>query len=141
MPEALENLVVWQKAVALAGRVYRATEALPVRERFGLTSQLQRAGTSVASNIAEGYGRAGRRDFVRFLSMARGSAYEVFTQLTIARLAGIAVDDEVFNLVDEVLRILTGMINKLSVDAVEEEQSGYGSGTRLEVIDLNDHSL
>ena len=141
MPEALENLVVWQKAIALAALVYRATDSFPDRERFGLTSQLQRASTSVAANIAEGYGRIGRRDFVRFLGIARGSAYEVFTHVTVAQSAGIAVDQEVFDSVNEVLRILTGMINKLGADSVKEERGDYRSTTATDGFDSADSQL
>ena len=136
MPDALERLVVWQKATDLAGIIYEVTQGFPDRERFGLTSQLQRSGTSVAANIAEGYGRVGTRDFVRFLGIARGSAYEVFTHLTVARKAGFTVDDAAFDSVNEVLRILTGMINRLGRDQVKEEQAVYRAEYSLEDEDL-----
>lgn len=126
MPEALESYVLWQRSVRFAGEVYRATSAFPDRERFGITSQLQRPAVSIASNIAEGYGRIGQRDFLRFLGFARGSAYESFTQLTIAKEAGIPVSDTLFADFDEVLKILNGTISKLSVGIVREEAPDYG---------------
>lgn len=91
--ERFEDLRVWQGAIDLAEAVYRATEAFPPSEQFGLTSQLRRAVVSVPSNIAEGWGRGSRADYVRFLRVARGSLYEVKTQLVIAGRVGLAASD------------------------------------------------
>ena len=126
MPEALEKLIIWQKAIDLAEMVYELTRAFPDDERYGLTSQIRRASTSIASNIAEGYGRLGRRDYARYLGIARGSAYEVFTQLAIARRAGYEFDDVVLERVEEILRILNSMINKLRGNHAREERAEYG---------------
>ena len=125
MPEALEKLVVWQKAIDLAEMTYELTTEFPDDERFGLASQIRRAGTSIASNIAEGYGRVGRRDYARYLGIARGSAYEVFTQLVIARRAGYEIDDVVLERVEEILRMLNSMINKLGSNYTNEERADY----------------
>lgn len=70
--------------MGLSVAVYKITKGFPAEELHGLTSQLRRAAVSVASNIAEGYGRASRPDFRRFVGIARGSALELQTQLTIA---------------------------------------------------------
>jgi four helix bundle protein len=78
------DLVVWQRAIQMTSEIYKSTRAFPKEEMYGLVSQLRRAGVSVASNIAEGYGRASRGEYRQFLCMARGSNYEVQTQLTIA---------------------------------------------------------
>lgn len=75
------DLIAWQKAVDLGLEVYRLTRSFPDAERFGLISQLRRAGVSVSSNIAEGYGRGTTADYLRFLRAARGSLYEIDTQL------------------------------------------------------------
>ncbi|RPI59311.1 MAG: four helix bundle protein, partial [Planctomycetaceae bacterium] len=72
-----KDLQVWQKSMELAGQIYEATQKFPADERFGLTSQLRRAAVSVPSNIAEGYGRGTRKDYKRFLQVARGSLYEL----------------------------------------------------------------
>lgn len=80
-------------AVALAVALYEATQAFPPDERLGLTAQVRRAGVSIPSNIAEGWGRGARADYARFLRMARGSLYEVRTQLVIARTIGLLSPD------------------------------------------------
>ncbi len=89
MVESYRDLKVWQRAVAMTLAVYRATTGFPKEESFGLTSQVRRAGVSVASNIAEGYGRGSKGEYKQFLAMARGSNLEVQTQLFIAAELGL----------------------------------------------------
>jgi four helix bundle protein len=88
MPESFKALVVWQRAIQLTVQIYKLTAEFPDSERFGLTNQLRRAAVSVASNIAEGYGRSSKGEYIKFLGHARGSNYEVETQITIARELG-----------------------------------------------------
>jgi len=76
--------VAWQVAMDFATDVYRATRSFPDDEKFGLRLQLRRAAVSVASNIAEGHGRSSRREFARFVLIARGSLKEAETQILIA---------------------------------------------------------
>jgi four helix bundle protein len=78
------DLRVWQEAMALVTKVYALTGDFPADKRFGLTSQIRRASVSVPSNIAEGAARGGRKEFVHFLTVARGSLSERDTQLRIA---------------------------------------------------------
>ena len=86
-----KELIVWQKAMVLVELVYRHIRIFPSEERFRLCDQLSRAAVSVPSNIAEGYGRGTQAEYARFLSVARGSLYEVETQLELAvRLGFIA---------------------------------------------------
>lgn len=73
------DLIVWQKAVALVTAVYDLTATLPADERFGLVAQLRRAAVSVPANIAEGYGRATRGEYLNQLAVASGSLNEVET--------------------------------------------------------------
>lgn len=83
-----EKLDAWRKAVELADQVYRFTREFPADERFGLTNQLRRAAVSISSNLAEGCSRSSKREFVRFVEMATGSAFEVASQAVIARNQG-----------------------------------------------------
>lgn len=82
------NLIVWQKAMAFSKLVYDLVRLFPVDERYGLSDQVRRAVVSVASNIAEGCGRASNRDYAHFLAIARGSLYETMTQLEMAQSFG-----------------------------------------------------
>ena len=82
------NLIVWQKAMAFSQLVYSLVRSFPAEERFALSDQIRRAVVSIASNIAEGCGRASNRDYAHFLSIARGSLYETMTQLEMARAFG-----------------------------------------------------
>ncbi len=84
------DLQVWQQSMALARNVYALTEAFPKREVFGLTSQIRRAAVSIPSNIAEGRGRTTEKSFALFLSQARGSLYELETQMELAGELGFA---------------------------------------------------
>ena len=84
--EDYRNLIVWQKGMELVKAVYSLTKQLPKEETFALSSQLRRAVVSVPSNIAEGYGRNSKQDYLRFLNIARGSKNEVETQLQICQM-------------------------------------------------------
>ena len=87
--QSFRDLHVWQKSMELTVAVYRLTEGFPGGEVFGLTSQLRRSAVSIPSNIAEGYGRLNRREFKRFLLIARGSNCELQTQLELSRAVGL----------------------------------------------------
>ena len=108
-----KDLIAWRKAFALGLNIYRVTEQFPDHERYGLTSQLRRGGVSVASNIAEGYGRGSTQDYVRFLRVARGALYEIETQIMFAgQLAYLSADTAGSLLADadECSRVLGGLI-------------------------------
>ena len=74
--KSYRDLIVWQKSMVLVTMIYKLTIKLPDDEKFGLISQIKRSAISVPSNIAEGYGRNYRKDYSRFLQIARGSLYE-----------------------------------------------------------------
>lgn len=76
--------MVWQNSRKLVKQIYNLTGKFPLEEKFGLANQIQRAAVSIPSNIAEGYGRNSNKEMIRFLSIAKGSLYEVETQLYIA---------------------------------------------------------
>jgi four helix bundle protein len=110
------DLVAWQKAVELSLLIYRLSAKLPDYERFGLTSQLRRGAVSVASNIAEGYGRGSTSDYLRFLRVARGALFEIDTQLLIAsKLSFISTEEyeEGYQSCRECGRILAGLIRSV----------------------------
>ena len=79
-----KNLLVWNRALALATDTYRITALFPHAERFGLTSQMRRAAVSIGSNIAEGCGRRGDREYLAFLHIALGSVFELEFQAAVA---------------------------------------------------------
>jgi four helix bundle protein len=79
------NLKVWQEAMQLVKAVYAATTSFPKEESYDLTSQIRRAAISISSNMAEGAARTGTKEFLRFLSIARGSLSELETQIILAR--------------------------------------------------------
>jgi four helix bundle protein len=110
------DLLVWQKAVDWVEAIYAATRSWPQEERFGLTSQIRRAAVSVPSNVAEGCARRSTAEFLRFLSIARGSLAEVETQIIIAaRLGYLAQESQtaLLEAADELSRMLAGLITKL----------------------------
>jgi four helix bundle protein len=86
--KSYRELKTWQRAIELSVAVYKLTADFPREEVYGLSSQLRRSAVSVASNLAEGYGRASKGEFRQFVGMARGSILELQTQLVIARKLG-----------------------------------------------------
>jgi four helix bundle protein len=99
-----------------AEAVYRASKAFPKDETFGLRLQLRRAAVSVASNIAEGHGRINRRDYARFVLVARGSLKEAETQVRLAQRLSYFSDSDAARLLEltsHLNRLLTGLKNKL----------------------------
>lgn len=87
-PRNFREYPVWNEAVDYATFVYEVTSQMPWFEKKGLCDQLQRAAVSISSNIAEGAARSSDADFAHFLDFALGSAFEVETQLKIAKNVG-----------------------------------------------------
>ncbi|MDP3071237.1 MAG: four helix bundle protein [Opitutaceae bacterium] len=111
-----EKLLVWQKSLVFADTIYTETRLFPAEERFGLTNQIRRAASSIASNIAEGSARSDP-DFARFITYASGSLYEVVTQASIARRQGFLVEDtfsKIYRDAEEISRMLTGLRDSLA---------------------------
>lgn len=110
------KLRVWQRSHQLALAVYRVTETLPPDERFGLTSQLRRAVTSVPTNIAEGSKRRSSQDYARFLNLAEGSLAET-QYLTILsrdlRYLASEVVEPLLAEIDEIARMLHALRGKV----------------------------
>jgi four helix bundle protein len=116
MARDFRDLIVWQKAMDLVEQVYLLTREWPASERFGLVSQIRRAAVSVPSNIAEGDGRGGDTELLRFLGIAHGSFREVETQLTIAvrlKFKDIEKLGAAIDCCGDVGRLLNGLFRKL----------------------------
>lgn len=106
------ELLIWQDSMSLAREVYAVTNEFPRSEVFGLQSQLRRAAISIPSNIAEGHGRLSDKSFAVFLGQARGSLFEVETQLELASGFGYLLPSKLSALLDQCERI-TRMLNSL----------------------------
>ncbi len=110
------ELVVWQKAMLLAERVYRLTESFPSSERFGLTSQMRRAAVSILSNVAEGHNRRSRGSYANHVSIALGSQAELEAQIELSRRLGyldVSQAGPVLELLAEIGRMLHGLVSAL----------------------------
>ncbi len=107
------DLIVWQKAMELAKETYLVTKTFPKEEIYGLTSQIRRCAISIPSNIAEGRGRGGDKEFVRFLQISLGSVYELQTQLDLSlELGYISNIDDLLNLSIEIEKMINTLISK-----------------------------
>lgn len=110
------EFIAWQKAMAFVTEIYKVTRSFPKDELFGLTSQIRRSAVSIPSNFAEGFGRKGNNEFLRFIRISIGSLYECQTQLEIARNIEYLNDigfDSVFAQSKEIEALLRGLEQKL----------------------------
>lgn len=113
MGQSFKDLLAWQRAIQLTVAVYALTSKFPEAERFGLTNQTRRASVSVASNIAEGYGRLTKGEYIQFFGYARGFCSEVETQICIAKALAFGRSDDLSStesLCNDVGRLLGGLI-------------------------------
>jgi four helix bundle protein len=113
---SFKDLIVWKKSMDMVEMVYRITQMLPPHERFGLVSQMRRAAVSVPSNIAEGYGRNSTGSYKQFLSISRGSLFELETQIDVCiRLEYFTRSDtkNIFDTLTEISKMLTSLISKI----------------------------
>jgi four helix bundle protein len=116
MGASFKDLIVWQRAVGLTTEIYRLTSAFPSSEQFGLSNQLRRASVSIASNIAEGYGRSTKGEYLQSLGYARGSNCELQTQLIIAKTLGfgaVNVHESAERVSADVSRLLIALMRKV----------------------------
>ena len=119
MVSSFKELIVWQKAMDLVDEVYKIVKFLPKEEMYALSDQMRRAAVSIPSNIAEGQTRNSTKEFTNFLSIARGSSAELFTQIMLCiRLHYISEEqaEKALLLLDEVGKMLKTMIKKLSLE-------------------------
>ena len=104
--KSYKELLVWQKSMTLVRQVYSLTRTLPSSEQFGLASQMQRAVVGIPSNLAEGYGRQHRKEFIQFISIAQVSTCELETQLLICKDVYHGTEaqiDDILGMLEEVL--------------------------------------
>ena len=116
MTADFKDLLVWQKSMDLVELVYHLVRRLPKEEQFELASQMRRAVVSIPSNIAEGQGRKTAREFLRFLSIARGSRAELETQLLLAQRLGYLTKEQIepaVLLCNEVGRMLHSLMQSI----------------------------
>lgn len=114
-----KRLLVWQKAHQLALVIYQGTMRFPKEELYGLTSQMRRAGVSIAATIAEGCGRRSKVDFARFFQISMGSASELAYHLVLAHDLGFLHEDACRATTEqtvEVKKMLTALIGKLTTE-------------------------
>ena len=116
MGKDYKELIIWQKGRRLTKEVYLLTRQFPPEERFGLSSQIQRAVVSIPSNIAVGFNRNSDKELIHFLKIAKGSSAEVETQLLLSMDLGY-VDKEtigpLLTLNQEVIRGIGALISKI----------------------------
>lgn len=116
--KSYKDLIVWQKSIKLIMEIYKLTQAFPRSEQYGIVAQMRRAAVAIPSNIAEGYARQYRPEYVQFLSVAFASAAELETQIIISQKLGFGKDSSyktIYALLEEVSKMLRGMIRKLKL--------------------------
>jgi four helix bundle protein len=114
--QSFREIIVWQRSMQLCLAVYKLTGGYPREEMYGLTNQVRRAAVSISSNIAEGHGRGSTGQLIQFLCIARGSNFEVQTQLMIAKGLGFGspeLTEECEGLSNEVGKMLNATLATL----------------------------
>ena len=111
-----KKLKVWEDAHKFTIDIYRITKKFPKNEQYGLTSQIRRSASSIPTNIVEGSGQLNNGNLIRFLGIAKGSAFETEYQLMLSRDLGYIGNDE-YKVLDKkiqsIIRMLTGLIRSL----------------------------
>ena len=111
-----EELIIWQKSMDLVVEIYCLTKQLPKEELYGIISQMRRAAISIPSNIAEGYSRNSRKEYVQFIYIARGSKSELETQLKICERLGYLSNEQIKdaqNIIKEISKMFNVLLKNL----------------------------
>ncbi len=112
--DRFQDMEVWKHAHALVLDIYKVTKTFPTEEKFGLVSQMRRAGVSIAANIAEGFKKRGSRDKINFYNISQGSIEEIKYYLILSKdLAYLETNDQLVERADVVGRMLHGLINSI----------------------------
>jgi four helix bundle protein len=115
--KSYKDLLIWEKGIDIIIKLYELVEEFPKEEMYALTSQLKRAAVSIPSNIAEGYGRNSTQSYIHFVSISRGSLFELETQLIVAQKLKFIKNERLFselmNQITEESKMINSFINKL----------------------------
>ena len=115
--KSYKDLLIWQKGIDIVINLYQLVEDFPKEEIYALSSQLKRASVSIPSNIAEGYGRNSTQSYIHFVSISRGSLFELETQLLIAKKLNFIKNEsllsELMNQITEESKMMNSFLNKL----------------------------
>ena len=125
MGNSYRDLILWQKAKRLSLEIYRATKSFPKDELYGLSSQIRRAAVSVVSNVAEGQGRMTTGEFIQFLGHARGSLFELQTQLEIAHELGY-IERARFAAIEELSDDVRALVFRL-IESLQSKSKSAGA--------------
>jgi len=123
-----KNMKIWQESMSLSIEVYKAISNFPNDERYGLTSQIKRAAVSIPSNIAEGSSRTSNKDFGRYLSISLGSAFELETQLYIAKELSLLNDSDYTRIttkLEQIQKMIIGFQNSLSNSILNDSENEF----------------
>lgn len=114
--KTFRDLLIWQKGMLLVTECYSVSNYFPKEEQFGLTNQIRRCSVSIPSNIAEGYGRGSNKEYLRFLSIAIGSLFELQTQIEITYNLKYISENQFNNIFEssrELERMISSLMNKV----------------------------
>ena len=117
MLNSYKDLIVWQKSIDLVVEIYRLTDLFPKSEIYGLTNQMRRSAVSIPSNIAEGYNRKHRQEYIQFIRIAFGSGAELETQIIIVKRLELVLSNRLKK-VESLLVEVMKMLNKLNSSLV-----------------------
>jgi four helix bundle protein len=121
MNNAHKNLVLWKESFNLVKMVYSSTKDFPQEEKYGLVSQLKRASISIPTNIAEGAARKSKKEFLNFLSIARGSLAEIDTLILLSEdlcFINSSQSASIMNKLQHISILLSGLMKKVNADIV-----------------------
>ncbi|MBP3354649.1 MAG: four helix bundle protein [Bacteroidales bacterium] len=130
-----KELQVWQKAMDLVVEVYNIIKLLPKEETYGISDQIRRSAVSIPSNIAEGQSRNSSKEFIQFLSIARGSLAELETQLLICVKVNMLSNDNIDNILiatKEIGKMIKGLMNKLEAQLTTNKYENSTYNIRIE---------
>ena len=125
-----KDLKIWQKGIEIAEKCYFLTKFFPKDELYGMVQQIRRSAASIPANIAEGYGRRYRGEYVRFLNIAQGSINELETHLILSKRVGLCEAKEIEKIIDllkEESRMIISLIKKLERYALGKRERGTGN--------------